>query len=53
MDRLAGRHKAIFVARDKKLETAREARRIKRQQITPLSLNQPAQKGHSPLNKNK
>jgi transposase InsO family protein len=34
MDRLAGRHQAIFAARDKKLETARQARRIKRQQLT-------------------
>jgi transposase InsO family protein len=34
MDRLAGRHQAIFTARDKKLETARQARRIKRQQLT-------------------
>jgi putative transposase len=34
IDRLAGRHLEIFVARDKKLETAREARRIKRQQLT-------------------
>jgi len=33
-DRLAGRHTAIFAARDKKLETAREHRRIKRQQLT-------------------
>lgn len=31
-DRLAGRHIQIFAARDKKLETARENRRIKRQQ---------------------
>lgn len=31
-DRLAGRHIHIFAARDKKLETARENRRIKRQQ---------------------
>ena len=34
MDRLAGGHQAIFAARDKKLETAREARRIKREQLT-------------------
>jgi putative transposase len=34
MDRLAGRHLAIFAARDKKLETARDARRIKRQYLT-------------------
>jgi transposase InsO family protein len=34
LDRLAGRHTAIFAARDKKLETARETRRIKRQQLT-------------------
>ena len=34
MDRLAGRHHIIFAARDKKLETAREARRIKRQLLT-------------------
>jgi hypothetical protein len=34
MDRLAGRHKTIFAARDKKLETAREIRRVKRQQLT-------------------
>ena len=33
-DRLAGRHTAIFAARDKKLEVARETRRIKRQQLT-------------------
>ena len=33
-DRLAGRHAAIFASRDKKLETARENRRIKRQQQT-------------------
>jgi transposase InsO family protein len=33
-DRLAGRHTAIFAARDKKLETARENRRIKRQKST-------------------
>lgn len=31
-DRLAGRHQEIFAARDKTLETARETRRIKRQQ---------------------
>lgn len=31
-DRIAGRHTAIFKARDKKLETARENRTIKRQQ---------------------
>lgn len=35
-DRLAGRHAAIFAARDKKLEAAREIRRIKRQQPTAL-----------------
>jgi transposase InsO family protein len=35
-DRLAGRHREIFAARDKKLETARQARRIKRQQLTAL-----------------
>jgi putative transposase len=35
-DRLSGRHTAIFAARDKKLETARENRRIKRQQLTAL-----------------
>jgi putative transposase len=34
MDRLAGCHHLIFAARDKKLEIAREARRIKRQQLT-------------------
>ena len=34
MDRLAGRHQANFTTRDKKLETARQARRIKRQQLT-------------------
>jgi putative transposase len=34
MNRLAGRHLAIFSARDKKLETAREARRMKSQQLT-------------------
>jgi len=34
--RLAGRHAAIFANRDKKLETARENRRIKRQQQTAL-----------------
>jgi transposase InsO family protein len=39
-DRLAGRHTTIFLARDKKLEAARESRRIKRQQLTA---NQPAQ----------
>jgi transposase InsO family protein len=33
-DRLANRHTAIFAARDNKLETARENRRIKRQQPT-------------------
>ncbi|MGA9040229.1 MAG: DDE-type integrase/transposase/recombinase [Terriglobales bacterium] len=33
-NRLAGRHTAIFAARDKKLETARENRRIKRQKST-------------------
>jgi hypothetical protein len=31
-DRIAGRQVEIFKARDKKLETAREHRRIKRQQ---------------------
>ena len=35
-DRLANRHAAIFANRDKKLETARENRRIKRQQQTAL-----------------
>jgi transposase InsO family protein len=35
-DRLAGHHTAIFANRDKKLETARENRRIKRQQHTAL-----------------
>ena len=35
-DRLAGRHVVIFANRDKKLETARENRRIKRQQQTAL-----------------
>ena len=35
-DRLAGRHTAIFAARDKKLEAARENRKIKRQQPTRL-----------------
>ena len=35
-DRLAGRHAAIFASRDKKLETARENRRIKRQQQAAL-----------------
>jgi len=35
-DRLAGRHAVIFANRDKKLETARENRRIKRQQQTAL-----------------
>jgi hypothetical protein len=34
MDRLVGRHTTIFATRDKKLETAREARRIKCQQLT-------------------
>jgi putative transposase len=34
MNRLAGRHLAIFSARDKKLETAREARSMKSQQLT-------------------
>ena len=33
-DRLAGRHLHIFAARDKKLETARELRRIRRQQLS-------------------
>ena len=32
-DRLAGRHTTIFADRDKKLETARELRKIKRQQL--------------------
>lgn len=36
-DRLAGRHTAIFAARDQKLETAREARKLKRQQTTALT----------------
>jgi putative transposase len=35
-DRLAGHHTAIFAARDKKLESARQARQIKRQQ--PIAL---------------
>jgi putative transposase len=35
-DRLAGRHKTIFTARDKKLEAARETRKIKRQQQLAL-----------------
>jgi transposase InsO family protein len=35
-DRLAGYHTAIFANRDKKLETARETRRIKRQQQAAL-----------------
>ena len=35
-DRLAGHHTAIFANRDKKLETARENRRVKRQQQTAL-----------------
>jgi len=35
-DRLASRHAAIFASRDKKLETARENRRIKRQQQAAL-----------------
>jgi transposase InsO family protein len=35
-DRLAGRHLAIFAARDKKLETAREQRKLKRQQKPAL-----------------
>jgi putative transposase len=34
MDRLAGHHLTIFATRDKKLETARAIRRIKRQQLT-------------------
>jgi transposase InsO family protein len=34
LDRLADRHTTIFAARDKKLEAARETRRIKRQQLT-------------------
>ena len=34
MDRLVGLNQAIFAAGDKKLETARQARRIKRQQLT-------------------
>ena len=33
-DRLAGRHEAIFAARDKKLEAARQTRKINRQQST-------------------
>ena len=32
-DRLAGRHREIFAARDKKLESARQQRKLKRQQI--------------------
>jgi putative transposase len=35
-DRLAGRHSAIFTERDRKLEQARETRKIKRQQQTAL-----------------
>lgn len=35
-DRLAGRHQTIFAARDKKLEAARETRKIKRQQQLAL-----------------
>lgn len=35
-DRLAGRHTAIFAARDKKLEAARQNRKIKRHQQTRL-----------------
>lgn len=35
-DRLAGRHHLIFAARDKKLESARENRKIKRQQQLAL-----------------
>jgi len=35
-DRLAGRHQDIFAARDKKLEAARENRKIKRQQQLAL-----------------
>ena len=33
-DRLAGRHREIFAARDKKLEAARQNRKLKRQQLT-------------------
>src|ERR1051325_8111334 len=33
LDRLAERHTVIFAARDKKLEAAREIRRLKRQQL--------------------
>jgi putative transposase len=35
-DRLVGRHLAIFTARDKKLEAAREARKLKRNQPAAL-----------------
>jgi putative transposase len=35
-DRLAGRHEQIHTARDKKLEAARERRKIARQNITPI-----------------
>jgi putative transposase len=41
-DRLAGRHEQIHTARDKKLEAARERRKIARQTITPIqTLPQP------------
>ena len=33
-DRLAARHLEIFAARDKKLDAARENRKLKRQQLT-------------------
>jgi putative transposase len=33
-DRLAGRHQEIFAARDKKLDAARQNRKLKRQQLT-------------------
>ncbi|MBP7951454.1 MAG: hypothetical protein KA004_17560 [Verrucomicrobiales bacterium] len=39
-DRLAGRHEQIHTARDKKLETARDRRKLARQTITPIH-NQP------------
>ncbi|MDQ3622259.1 MAG: integrase core domain-containing protein [Verrucomicrobiota bacterium] len=42
-DRLAGRHTTIFAARDKKLESAREQRRIKRQQQYAQQLSAPGQ----------
>jgi len=35
-DRIAARHTAIFAARDKKLEAARENRKTKQQQQTRL-----------------